>query len=377
MLIHVPPGAVRLRLWFGLNLRARHEIVSRVDYRAFISSMCVFTCIACITFISKPSAEEFSGEPFILGSSVSNNGTSGALPSRAAAASQYLDFPGDFFDVKLLRVEMATLPLFDGLSQAIDGTVTYALDSRTQFNIFGQTVTTSDIPVLPLLRGTTSDRLNDPGFRPLPCNGCAQLRDVVYFANLNFIRRYDWEFPRIDISSRPIPVQFSFGATTKYFYEELEGSDYIAQNLNADLGASLRFLWGFDPVTKFSDRNIKLQVGGFELLPTKQSSSFSDALVYEDMNRRWHFSMSWEEGLPELSSTFSVGITQKSEQGNIPATGIEWGFRELLFLRGGMDDDFLSAGASVVYRWMSVHYAFRHHQLGTSLYQVSLQLQWP
>lgn len=322
-------------------------------------------------------AEEFAAEPYLLGSSVANNGSSGALPSRVGAASQYLDFPGDFNDAKLFRLEMATLPIFADLSQSLNGTFTYALDDRTQINVFGQTITTADIPVLPLLRGSPEDRLNDPGFRPLPCGDCYQMRDVVYMANLNFMRKYDWEFPRIDISSRPIPVQFSFGATTKYYYEELEGGDYLSQNLNADLGASLKFLWGFDPVTHLSDRNIKFQFSGFELLPTKQKSEFSDALVYEDISRRWHVAASWEEGFPQWNSTASLGFTQKSEQGNLPAMGMEWGFRDMLYLRGGFDDDFISAGASVVYRWASLHYAFRHHQLGTSFYQVSAQVQWP
>ena len=42
-----------------------------------------------------------------------------------------------------------------------------------------------------------------------------------------------------------------------------------------------------------------------------------------------------------------------------------------------MDDDFISAGASMAWRWVSVHYAFRYHELGMSLYQVSGQVAWP
>ncbi len=334
--------------------------------------------IALLLFVlAEVHGEEFSAEPFLLGSSVANNGTSGSLPSRMYTATQYLDYPGDFGDTKLLRVELATLPLFGDLSQSLNGAATYALDSKTLINVFGQTVTTSDIPVLPLLRGSVEDRLNDPSFRPSPCNGCYQMRDVVYMANINFMRKYDWEFPRIDISSRPIPVQFSVGLTTKYYYEELEGGDFLSQNLNTDFGAAMKFLWGFDPVTKMSDRNIKLQFGGFELLPTKQKSEFSDVLVYERLSRRWHISASWEEGLPKWGSTLALGFTQKSEQGKYPAMGMEWGFRNLLFLRAGGDEDYLSAGASVAYRWVSIHYAFRYHDLGTSLYQVSAQVQWP
>lgn len=322
-------------------------------------------------------AEEFSGEPYLLGASVANNGTSSTLPSRFHTATQYLDFPGDFGDARTYRVELATMPLFSGLSEIWDGAASYALDPRTHINLFGQLAATPDIQTLPLLRGTAEDRLNDPGFRPGGCGDCYRMRDMVYLANLNFMRKYDGEFPRIDISSRPIPIRFSAGLTAKYFYEELEGGDYIAQNLNVDAGVCMQLFWGFDPISRVSDRNIKIQFSGFELLPTEQQSEFGGTQVFERMDRRWRMSASWEEGLPSLSSTLSAGVTQKSEQGVMPGFGVEWDLRGILYLRCGMDSEFLSAGTSLAWKLLSVHYAFRHHELGTSLYQVSAQVQWP
>ena len=38
--------------------------------------------------------------------------------------------------------------------------------------------------------------------------------------------------------------------------------------MNMDAGAAIKFLWGYDPVTKNSDRDIKIQFSGFEILPT-------------------------------------------------------------------------------------------------------------
>jgi hypothetical protein len=272
---------------------------------------------------------------------------------------------------------MASLPVFGDLSQTWDGALGYALDAQTHLSVFGQMTSTPDIALLPLLRGTYQDRLNDPGFRPVPCDGCQQLKDVVYLVSLNFMRKYDWEFPRFDISSRPIPIQFSAGVTAKYYWEELEGDDYRAQNMNLDAGACVKFLWGYDPVSKKSDRDIKVQFSGFEILPTTQRSDFGGIQVYEEMEYRWRMSVSWEEGFPSLGSTLSGGFTQKSEGGSIPGFGTEWDLKEMLFVRAGIDDDYLSAGASVAWRWVSVHYAFRYHELGTSLYQVSGQVVWP
>ncbi len=337
----------------------------------------VLAIVVSLLFCEKGFGEDFSAEAFLLNASVADNGTSGALPSSYSTATQYIDYPGNFTSTRLFRLEMATLPLFGDLSQTLNGAFNYAIDEKTLINVFGQTITTSEIAVLPLLKGSREDRLNDPTFRPLPCDGCNQMRDVVYNTNINFMRRFDFELPRIDISTRPIPVQFSIGATTKYYYEELEGGDYLSQNLNADLGTSMKLLWGWDPVTKVSDRNVTLQVSGFELLPTKQNSEFSGVQVYESLTRRYHLTASIEEGFPSINSTVSLGMTQKSEQGTVPALGLEWGFQNMFYLRGGYDADYLSAGATVAWRWIGLNYAFRHHDLGTSLYQVSLQLQWP
>lgn len=322
--------------------------------------------------------EEFTGEAYRIGTSVADNGTSGALPSRYHTATQYLDFPGDIGSKRLFRLEAATLPAFDDLSQNVSGALAYSLDDRTRINIFGGIITTPDILVLPVLKGTPEDRINEPSFRPIPCDGqCATLKDVVYQANINLMRKYSGEFPRLGIGSRPIPVEFSAGITTKYFYEELEGGEYEAQNLNVDLGAVLKFAWGYDPVTHRSDRDIKLHFSGFELLPTRQRATLGGYEMYERMTYRWSYGLAWEEGIPSLQSFLTLGATQKREGGQWPALGVEWDFRSLLYLRAGFDQDHLSAGASAAWRFASVHYAFRHHELGNSIYQVSLQLEWP
>ncbi|MDB5050981.1 MAG: hypothetical protein JWO30_4052 [Fibrobacteres bacterium] len=327
--------------------------------------------------LSEARSEDFSGEPYLLGSSVADNGSSGTLPSRLYTATQFLDFPGDFGDANTFRLELANLPMFGDLSQTWDGALGYALDSKTHVSVFGQMVSTPDIPILPLLQGSYQDRLNDPGFRPVACDGCEQMRDMVYLVSLNFMRKYDMEFPRMDAYGRLIPIQLSAGITAKYYYEELEGGDYISQNMNLDAGLCMKFLWGYNPIDKSSDRNIKIQFSGFEILPTSQESEFGGVQVYEKMDYRWRMSANWEEGFPELASTVSAGFSQKSEGGSYPGVGVEWDLKEMLFLRAGMDQDFISAGASMAWRWVSVHYAFRYHELGTSLYQLSCQVQWP
>lgn len=325
-------------------------------------------------------AEEFAGEAFLVGTSVANNGTSSAIPSRLRTAMQFLEYPADFGDAKTFRVEMATLPLFGDLAESWNGALAYNLDARTQLSLFAKMEVASDIEGRPLLRGSREDRLNDPGFRPVACSGCGTFTDNLYMGALNLMRVFHAEFPRIDISSREIPMEFGVGVTAKYFLEELVGDqpgDYFIQNLNMDAGASMKFLWGWDPVAKRSDRDIKLQFTGLEVIPTSQQSDIAGVNVYEDMAWRWRLSADWAEGFTEWASILTIGISQKSEGGSLPAFGAEWDFKDMVYVRAGKDDEFLSAGMSLAWRWISVHYALRYHELGTSLYQVSAQVSWP
>jgi hypothetical protein len=204
--------------------------------------------------------------------------------------------------------------------------------------------------------------------------------DNLYMADLNLMRVFRADFPRMDIASREIPMEFGIGVTAKYYLEELVGpqdGDFFLSNLNLDAGASLKLFWGWDPIAKVSDRDIKIQFSGLELLPTRQQSDIAGQIGYEKLSYRWRMSADWEEGFPAWASTLILGFTQKSEGGSIPAFGAEWDYKDLLFVRAGRDDDFLSAGMSVAWKWISVNYAFRHHDLGNSWYQVSGQVTWP
>jgi hypothetical protein len=339
-----------------------------------------FILLLLLSLLAPARAEEFAGEPFHEGVSVADNGTSGAVPSRLHTATQFLDFPADFGEAKTFRLEAATLPLFGDLAQSWNGAAAYTLDSATALSLFAKLETTPDIESRPLLKGTHEDRLNDPGFRPLPCDGCALFTDNLYMGALNLMRVFHSDFPRVDIASREIPMEIAIGITAKYYLEELVGpqdGDFFLSNLNLDAGAGLKLLWGWDPASHQSDRDIKIQFSGLELLPTRQQSDIGGQLSYEGMSYRWRMSADWEEGFPSLASTLTVGFTQKSEGGRFPACGAEWDYRDLVYVRAGRDDDFLSAGMSLNWRWFSVHYAFRRHDLGNTWYQVSGQVAWP
>ncbi len=320
-------------------------------------------------------ADEFSDEVFLLENSVLNSGSASSFPTSSYSPSRFLNYPADASGAPSMALEAETLPLFGGLSQAISGAGTLALQPDLRLSAFTSIVTTSDIPIRPILSGTAEQRQVDPSLRPDDCSGCGTLRDRVYLGYLNVLREFSGNLPRHGIASRPIPYIFDAGVTGKYYWEELEGGDYYGQNLNLDAGMSLRVLWGYDPVEEVSNQTVKVEFSGFELLPTRERSDLSGYTVYESVTRRWHLSASFIQGVPQWRSEFEAGLEQRSEGGSWPAFGGEWRFARTLALRGGWDGNYWAAGCSVRYRWLTVHYALQYHALGTSYYQVSLQIQ--
>jgi hypothetical protein len=272
-----------------------------------------------------------------------------------------------------MALETGAMPLFGGRSQALNGAASLQLETA-RLSAFASIVSTADIPIRPLLSGTPEERQARPELRPGDCSGCSSYLDRVYLGYLNAAREFAGSLPRTGLHSRLVPVFLPAGITAKYFWEELEGGDYEAQSLNLDAGLSLRLLWDYDPARKIAHQVFKLNASAFELLPTRQRSDIGGYSVFEEVNRRWHVSGSFEQGIPRWRSTLVLGLEHRSE-GEWPALGGEWVFADALGLRGGWDGNFWAGGFSLRYRWLGLHYALRHHDLGTSFYQVSLQLQ--
>ncbi len=337
-----------------------------------------FALILCLGLPPVVRAAEFAGDIFLIGQSVASNGAAGLMPTQPFSPSQHLTFPSEQPDEPIHALEINALPLFGSVARAYNAAATVSLDSQSQISAYYSIIRDDDIQLRPLLRGTREERMNDPSLRPTNCRDCGTfLTNMVTSAGLNFARSYSMRLPRSQISHRPIPLELNIGGTAKYFIEELWSGDYTAQNLNLDAGIGLTFFWDYHPITRLSTRNIKIIASGFELLPTAQIEEFGGSQVKEAIDSRWHYTFVWEEEISRWESRFTLSSQQRSEGGKWPGLGAEWNFKNMLFARTGFRSGFFSAGASLSYRMVSVHYAFIHHELATTLYQVSMQVRWP
>ncbi|MBF0431057.1 MAG: hypothetical protein HQK83_07250 [Fibrobacteria bacterium] len=324
--------------------------------------------------LSKINAQNFAGEVYLIGYSVPVNGSAGTLPSSNGAPSQIINFPAHISAPNFMRFELSTLPMFGDLAKTYTGAIALALDSNTEISLFTAMMTNDDIFQFSSLEYTKAERFSDPAKRPQACgSSCNALKNVDYLSYLNVKRKFSGLLPRLDFAQSPIPIHASIGANIKYFMEELEGADYIAQNINLDLAANVIIDWAHDGQNESSPRIFSLDIAGFELLQTPQYSKYAS----ESIKSRIHLGFNWDENLFFLDSRVKFGVRHMSEWGNLPALGVEWQFKNLLFVRAGYHKDFVTGGLSLTYKIIALHYSLSHHYLAFNPYQVSMQIQTP
>ncbi|MFC1585540.1 hypothetical protein ACFL5V_08350 [Fibrobacterota bacterium] len=332
-----------------------------------------FPFLLFVTWSQQAPAEEFAGEVYLMPFSVPVNGTAGNIPASLNAPSQFIAFPADMGRETAFNVEMATLPIFGGLSEVFSAGALFPLDANTEIGVFGAMVPAEEIYTCSEQSTTAEQRAADPVYRPLPCaESGTELKNVAYLAYMNIKRRYTAFLPRTDFSTNPVPLVFTFGTNVKYFKDELEGL-YIAHNVNLDLALNIQLIWGADPVNHTSNRNFTLDFSGFELLQNSQASSFAK----EKIPSRYHLGFYWDENVPKLISRVRLGVQQKPEWGEYPGLGAEWQFRKILSLRSGFHSEYIAGGLSLQYGFFSIHYTLAHHYLALSPYQVSIQIIAP
>ncbi len=319
--------------------------------------------------------ENYAGEIYLLNLSVPLSGTARTMPSFLGAPSEFLEFPASFQDQKKVKGEIASMPLFGDLSSGLYGAVSMPLQNNIQISAYGAMVVTNDIGYRPVLDFESYDnRRADPTARPEYCErNCREFRNAVYMAYLNAKKQFRFEFPRLDYFSAPLPMELTLGTNIKYFKDELEGAEYIAQNINMDAALNLRLELGYNPIEKNSHFDLVIEAILLELLQTSLSSNYND----EPISSRYHLAMFAEKKLPQWNSRAKIGVHQKSEWSKYPGWGAEWIYRDFIGINAGYHSGFISGGMFLKYQMLSLFYSLNHHDLGFSPYQISLQVEAP
>ena len=314
--------------------------------------------------------ENFAGETYLMNYSVSSNGNSNVTPPSTYSPSLLTHFPANKNSQNGLMVEVNYLPVFDDLSTIYSMGVAYTIENWEVATIFAP-IMHGSIFLNSSLEGSTNDRYFDPRIRACN-NGCSDKKseDINdYFGALNIKRNFAWELPRINISQRKIPVDFTVGSNIKFQQNDIPGENFNSSNINMDLAAQAKIKWDYNPSTSMSSRNLTLYFTGFEILGTSEVSEIAD----EKIESRYHFGLYLEEMMADGNSIVTLGINQANEWSIYPGASGEWNYKNKIAVRAGGNENWLSGGVSFTYKKVSLHYSIVYHELNTSLYQFGFQ----
>ncbi len=332
----------------------------------------IFYLCSLVSFVDNgftASDLKYTAEPYLMGYSVSTNGSSRVMPSYLGSPSQIIDFPAEMSPAPGAYFELSTLPIFGGLSNIYIGALSFQWDTLSEISVFAAMTHDDGIIKNNALKYTAAQRLSDPSKRPEKCNNCMELINNSYLGLINFKRRFLTTLPRINFYKLEIPLITTAGLNLKYLKDELEGMNFIAHNLNMDASVHIEIRIPNPSFPGHFERCFNVMITGFELLQTQQFSEYGR----EKVSARYHMNMYWNEKFRKVSCTLGLGVIHQPEWSDLPGVALRVNYKEMLTLRAGFQEPYISGGLSFRYKQLALHYAIRNHQLGTSLYQLSLQ----
>ena len=220
-----------------------------------------------------------------------------------------------------------------------------------------------NIPRYDALLGNTSDRIGQahPEWRS-DGESSGSFSDTEQAYVFSVAKRFDFDlFLGGGLTPLLVPVEFSVGASGKYISQALD--DHTGTGQGFDLGTMVRIgLTSEAPEvsTRFISLGFAVQNVGTKLTWDTESDH------QDDVTRNLRFGLGFSQAFVSLSSMVTLAVQMDDQYSQEIRYGGEYGFRDMVFLRGGADVDDFTAGAGLKLYMVRLDYAFVGYELGNT-----------
>jgi hypothetical protein len=220
-----------------------------------------------------------------------------------------------------------------------------------------------DIPRYDALLGTTSDRIGQahPEWRS-DGQSAGSFSDSEQAYVFSVAKRFDFDlFLGGGLTPLMVPIEFSVGASGKYISQSLDDRSGTGQGF--DLGTLMRIgLTSESPEvsTRFISFGFALQNVGTKLTWDTESDH------QDDVTRNLRVGLAFSQAFSSLSSMVTLAVQMDDQYDQDICYGGEYGFRDMIFLRGGADASDFTAGAGLKLYMVRLDYAFVGYELGNT-----------
>ncbi|MEW6685528.1 MAG: UPF0164 family protein [Candidatus Edwardsbacteria bacterium] len=313
-----------------------------------------FLSIFCLSFMRYVYAEKYAGEFLELGVGGKALGMGSAFVSLADDGSAPYWNPAGLAQIRHFSVTLMHASIFSGLANHDFLSYVQPISKEANLSISWIRLGIDDIPRFGELVGTAEDRQRDPQLRPSgePLGYFEDRENAVF---LSFARAFYTEF-------KNKPFGFSVGANFKYLAQKLD--NHWGTGIGFDLGGLLKF-------------------SGAEVFGGKDLGDFSFALKLSDLGRTnilWNtpsehgdaipmhliLGGSYTQSLPLIKSQIIFSADKETHYEQKYHFGLEYSFRNCVFLRGGANYKSPTAGVGLKIWHFKIDYAFCSYELGNT-----------
>jgi hypothetical protein len=223
------------------------------------------------------------------------------------------------------------------------------------------------------LPGTYLERLMEPSLR---ANGSSS----GYFTNTQHLlmvalaKCFKVPIPRPSSYSYPLPVDLAVGLSFKSFWQTMnfEKKTRMGMNFNCDVGCVLRVGIDYDVQKQATTREILIGVSVKDALGTKVTWLHSPVDYQEKVDRVEYVGASYVDKTKILGANWTVTLAGENFYRRTVHAGIEAQLWDMVSFRAGISDKMPVLGVGLLYKKISLDYAFSFDDLAYSPVRLSL-----
>jgi len=217
----------------------------------------------------------------------------------------------------------------------------------------------NDIPLYPELEGQNFfQRLQNPAIRPdgKPTGYIKDVENAFFISfskNNRFVLDLGWEYFKI-------PIEVPFGFNFKILQTSL--GEENATGLGIDFGSMILM----DLNDLFFSNNLGKFGFGINVKDITKTSLSWSTKHRDSIPRSLNMGVSYQQNIKKIDSVFLLSYSYIGKEFRDNRLGLEWFYRNHLFLRCGIKEAGYTAGIGFSFSLFQINYAFENQELGNS-----------
>jgi hypothetical protein len=307
----------------------------------------------------------------VLGTRAAAMGAGGVALPFDATAMVWNPASSSFATSGEVAAEYASL--YGGMSSIACGAFRTPLQQKTSVGLLYEPFLSGKIDRWDSLPGTYLERQMNPSMRANGSN-VGTFTNTQHLLMLALSKIFQLPVPRPSSYSYPLPIELAVGVGFKGYWQTMnpKGKLRMGMNFNCDVGMLLHIGIDYDISKNMTNREFYAGLSIKDVLGTKVIWLHSPTNYEEKVDKDEYVGFSYVDKTGILWANWTVTLAGEWFYRKTVHFGIEAQFWNLISFRAGISDKIPTLGAGVLYKKISLDYAFSFDDLAYSPLRLSL-----